>query len=260
MGAATGVGADGAGGHRDPAPARPARPVPLNDVGTGLLGAFGALCALWHRLEGGGAVRVETWLTAASVWLQSATLFDDDGRDRRAAGPGALGFEPWHRWYRAKDGWMLVAAASADHLVPLLGASEPAAWEARFGAEPVATWVERARGTDVAVVRRVALRDAFARAASRGAGRIVDHPGLGPIHVISAPWRFSGTPLPELPATRPRGADGPEVLGAIGREKEAVLPSGSEPLSGPRRWARDARWVAAQVRWGAFLAWSRRRR
>jgi crotonobetainyl-CoA:carnitine CoA-transferase CaiB-like acyl-CoA transferase len=77
-------------------------------VGTAL--ALGILGQVRH---GGGNVLHTSMLSTVALALADSNV--DDGSGARAdVDPELLGLEPWHRLYSTADGWLMLAALSAD--------------------------------------------------------------------------------------------------------------------------------------------------
>jgi crotonobetainyl-CoA:carnitine CoA-transferase CaiB-like acyl-CoA transferase len=110
-------------------------PFPVNDYGTGILGAYGVMLALLHRGRTGGGQRVRSALAYTAGLLQSAVLQEYDGKAwDEPRGQDALGAHSLYRLYEASDGWFFLAAREAD--IPAL-----ARWTASPG------WGSSARGS-----------------------------------------------------------------------------------------------------------------
>ena len=113
------------GGADDPV----ASVAPIHDVGTAALAALGILAALFARARTGRGQHVTASLAAASVFLQSGELTTFAGRPAAQAGgvdfpgPGAV-----RRYYQASDGWLAVAATTADEAAELLAAAGHPEW------------------------------------------------------------------------------------------------------------------------------------
>jgi formyl-CoA transferase len=86
--------------------------IPLNDLATPMLGAWGAVLALLSRIrsKAGKGQQVESSLTNASIALQSGTFLDYGGIKRKYLGaPGIKGLSATHRLYKTKDErWILI--------------------------------------------------------------------------------------------------------------------------------------------------------
>ena len=91
------------------------QPYLICDVGTGIMGAFGAVLGLYHRARTGTGQHISTSLTHLATLHQGTYLFaGDDAADARLPEPSGLdarGWSPLQRLYRAADGWLFLAAA-----------------------------------------------------------------------------------------------------------------------------------------------------
>jgi crotonobetainyl-CoA:carnitine CoA-transferase CaiB-like acyl-CoA transferase len=89
--------------------------VPVTDIGTGTLAAFGALAALYAREALGKGQHVQASLARTSLAFQAAELTTYDGCPRPLVGdPAFLGESAHHRLYRGDDGWIAIRATAAS--------------------------------------------------------------------------------------------------------------------------------------------------
>lgn len=88
------------------------QPYLISDVGTGIMGAFGAVLGLLHRRKGGAGQHISTSLSTVATLNQGLYLFDvPDGHSAiEPTGPSALGWSAVNRLYRAADGWFFLGA------------------------------------------------------------------------------------------------------------------------------------------------------
>jgi crotonobetainyl-CoA:carnitine CoA-transferase CaiB-like acyl-CoA transferase len=118
------------GGTGDPV----ASVAPVHDVATAALATLGILAALFARARTGLGQHVTASLAGSSVFLQCGELTTFAGRAAPQAGavdfpgPGAV-----RRYYRASDGWLAVAAATAAHVAGMLSAVGHPEWSALAG-------------------------------------------------------------------------------------------------------------------------------
>ena len=100
--------------------------IALNDMATPMLGAYGAMLALLHRIRSGKGQRVECSLTNASISLQSADFIDYEGIARDYPGDANLrGLNALHRMYETGDNrWIFVMAFHEKHWSALCGVLE----------------------------------------------------------------------------------------------------------------------------------------
>lgn len=93
--------------------------IPLNDLATPMLGAWGAVLALLAkvRTKKGKGQQVESSLTNASIALQSGNFIDYAGIKRKyPGGPGIKGLSSTHRLYETNDKrWIFVMCYKPEH-------------------------------------------------------------------------------------------------------------------------------------------------
>lgn len=216
-------------------------PYPVNDYGTGLVGAFGVMLALYGRLATGKGQRVQTGLAVISSVIQSRFHLDFDGyRRAEPHGPRLLGESASSRLYHAKDGWIylhledeqawreLVSLSAFDSLrrsTPFAEvASAPCEGECAtaisgvLAKQPAAFWIDALRDTSVGVGRLRSIADIERDPLIRGAGLIVkrDHPGIGMVDHVGVGVRLSSTPMQIGRPTPVFGADTEAVLAGAG--------------------------------------------
>ncbi|MBI4766288.1 MAG: CoA transferase [Deltaproteobacteria bacterium] len=116
--------------------------IPLNDLATPMLGAWGAVLALLARVRSGKGKgqHVESSLTNASIALQSGTFIDYPGLERKYPGDtGLKGLSASHRLYETQDKrWIFIMAYQPEHwssLCQVLG-QETLLSDPRFENEP----------------------------------------------------------------------------------------------------------------------------
>jgi crotonobetainyl-CoA:carnitine CoA-transferase CaiB-like acyl-CoA transferase len=188
------------GGDGPPAPSS----APVVDVGTGVLAALGILAALHARAADGRARHVRTSLAAGAVFVQSAEFTSYASRPPAArGGSDFLGPDAFVRFYRARDGWLGVAARtdaiqSAMGEVCGLDASDVSELADIFGTADSVDWVDRlsSAGVPAAVVRKRdgAIRDRYLRA--NGLTDQISIPDLGRFDVVGHYGRWEGLPAP----------------------------------------------------------------
>ncbi|MBL7550276.1 CoA transferase [Frankia sp. AgB1.9] len=109
--------ADAQGGDDDPV----LTPIPLNDTGTGVLGALSALAALHARGRDGTGDRLYLSLANTATFLQSPEFTDYAGRPPAPRGRADFpGPTAGHRYYQCADGWLAVAAVTTSQVAELL--------------------------------------------------------------------------------------------------------------------------------------------
>jgi len=91
--------------------------IPLNDLATPMLGAYGAMLGLLTRIRTGKGQHIESSLTNASIALQSGDFIDYSGLKREYPGkPGLKGLNALHRLYEAKDKrWIFIMCYRKGH-------------------------------------------------------------------------------------------------------------------------------------------------
>ncbi len=207
------------------------QPFAVNDYGTGLLGAYSAALALFHRARTGQGQRPEAALAFTGTFLQSAYLQQyagkvwDEPRGRDARGSG-----PLHRMFRAQDDWLFLGAKSSQRAalaaVPGLegcadldGPALEAFLLERITARPADAWVTDLTAAGVGVHRVLTslpdiMRDAWV--ADHGLSVTRPHDTGEVITTVGPGARLSLTPMaPGRPAATP-GMDAASVLAQAG--------------------------------------------
>jgi crotonobetainyl-CoA:carnitine CoA-transferase CaiB-like acyl-CoA transferase len=231
---------------------------PMHDIGTGTVGALGVLAALFVRARDGVAQRVATSLAAVTTLLQCAELTTFDGRPpRQRGGVDFSGVSAAHRYYRAADGWIAVAATSAQQRTALLRVTAVASDVVRdalpdaalahhlaeaFLTQPAVWWVDELAAQEVPAAqvleRAGELRDPFL--VVNDFSHIVREPTLGRLRLVKsyAQWAGGGSPRPAAGARV--GEHSRKVLSEyfpettveqLIREGVAVEPSPSPPTT-----------------------------
>ena len=94
--------------------------VPLNDTGTGALGALVCLAGLFASGRRGRAVQVEVSLARTATFLQSGELTEVTGRSAVAEGRvNFAGPTTGQHFYRCADGWVAIAATTDEQIAKL---------------------------------------------------------------------------------------------------------------------------------------------
>jgi crotonobetainyl-CoA:carnitine CoA-transferase CaiB-like acyl-CoA transferase len=98
----------------------------VNDHGGGLLGAFGAVVAIYARNRSGAGAEVKTSLAQIALLHQAIFAVDYEGRESEPAGTlAATGWGPDQRLYHAKDGMVFIGGQALDpDLVATLSTQE----------------------------------------------------------------------------------------------------------------------------------------
>jgi crotonobetainyl-CoA:carnitine CoA-transferase CaiB-like acyl-CoA transferase len=89
----------------------------LGDTGNGFLSAIGVIQALYHRQRTGKPQSVDTSILNAGLLVASMASVRSDGEPlpRPHLDRMQLGLHPLYRLYETADGWMCIAALSAEH-------------------------------------------------------------------------------------------------------------------------------------------------
>jgi crotonobetainyl-CoA:carnitine CoA-transferase CaiB-like acyl-CoA transferase len=207
------------------------QPNPINDYGTGFMGAYAVALALLHRQRTGEGQHVDTALAYTAMMHQSPFMQRYTGkRWDEAAGQDRLGSGPLHRAYRARDGWFFLGAredevarlAAVDGLADLASLHGKALEEAlaqRLAGDSVASWVARLTSAGIGAHRYVGdleelMQDPWVTAHHLSLTR--EHDGMGLVTTCGPVPRLSRTPIRVgEPASRP-GADARAILSEIG--------------------------------------------
>ena len=143
------------------------QPNPINDYGTGFMGAYAVALALLHRQRTGEGQHVDTALAYTAMIHQSPFMQLYDGkRWDEPSGQDRLGSGPLHRAYQARDGWFfigarpdevprLAAVEGLSDLTSLRGEALEQALAQRFHADTVDTWVARLSNAGIGAHRYV---------------------------------------------------------------------------------------------------------
>ena len=227
-------------GGRDAAPHL--LPYPMNDYGTGLLGAFSVALALHERNRTGLGQSVDGGLSPTACLLQSPYFLDYDGYERNdPEGLDQRGFSALSRLYQAQDGWFylhcpddtswanLTMLADLGHLAvderfrdaALRDSNDSALAEALavvFANGSRKAWVEELTGAGVSAIENLSIPDYHDDPHIREAGLIVsrDHPGMGMADHLGVVPRLSGTPARVGRPTPVLGAETNEILAEAG--------------------------------------------
>ena len=110
-------------GGRDDAPQL--LPYPMNDYGTGLLGAFSIALALHERNRTGRGQSVDGGLSLTACLLQSPYFLDYEGYQRKdPEGLDVRGLSALSRLYQADDGWFYLQCPDDQSWAALTGLPE----------------------------------------------------------------------------------------------------------------------------------------
>ncbi len=234
-------------GGRDDAPML--MPYPVNDYGTGMMGAYAVALALHERNRTGNGQAVDSGLALTAGLLQSPYFLDFAGHRRQEPeGRGLRGISAFSRLYAAKDGWLYVHCAYEAAVERLLALPEFAQVQsgvvrgngrltelpqdsalagelaAVFAAKPAAYWVEELNQAGIDVTMNVGIGDFRDSPHVRSAGLIVtrNHPGQGQADHLGSTAHLSGTPMRVGRPTPVLGSDADEILAEAGLPTAAV--------------------------------------
>lgn len=207
------------------------------DVLGGLSAAFAVSLALLRREKTGLGDVARSSLAAAGQWLQVRFMYDFDGRRPfdEPRGRGAKGEGPLYRCYRAKDGWLFLAASQRS-IARLATASslkaafeeDPAqiegALELIFQERTVKYWQDELRPLDVAVQPLESLSDIRARNISASAAKSTiqfhldeRHPsGRSVKHIQPTAVRLQHAPVLPTKPSEQYGHSTRKIMAALG--------------------------------------------
>ena len=236
-------------GSEDGAPVKVG--VPITDLGAGLFGVFGILCALRARRITGRGQLVDTSLfeagVALSVW--EATEYWYTGQVPKPLGTAHRMNAPYQA-FRASDGHFTVGAAN-EKLWPLfcdlLGldslvgdprfkdvggrlahrAELETLVEAVTSTQPRSHWLARceAAGIPAGPILSIAEAHADAQARARGMVQEVDHSVAGRVKTLGNPVKLSASPATMRKAAPLLGEDTAAVLAAVRATHDPVAPA-----------------------------------
>jgi crotonobetainyl-CoA:carnitine CoA-transferase CaiB-like acyl-CoA transferase len=185
-------------------------PVPVNDYGTGLLGAFGTMAALRAARRTGRGQRVRGSLARTASFLQRPELHWD-GRD--SPGPAAAHRPGQVQFIRCADGW--IAALPGPGQLGLAGSAD---------GQPCGSVLSALRADGVSCMRAVTMDDLRPAAWIREHGYLKTwrHPVWGEMTNVFARGRSSGFGQRDgWPAPDP-GADGERILAGLGYRADEI--------------------------------------
>lgn len=203
---------------------------PVNDYGTGVLGAYGVLLALYERQRTGEGQEVRSALAYTAGLIQSQFLMDYDGKTwDEPRGQYALGSSPLQRLYEASDGWLFLGARFAE--IPTLAAiaglegvdsASPdklaTILSERFATASVGDWVKRLNAAGIGAQPAIAVDELMESpwVIEHGLSLTREHDGVGLVRTNGPGQRLYRTPVvPGAPASVP-GADAPSVFEEFG--------------------------------------------
>lgn len=234
-------------------------PYPVNDYGTGMMGAFAVALALHHRNRTGQGQAVDSGLALTAALLQSPYFLDYPGYWRAdPEGRDLRGFSALSRLYETADGWFYVhcpddasrrslfSLAEFQHLAghPELTDLDGAAPDqdgvlagelaAIFRQNTRTYWLERLNSAGVSAIENVGISDFRNQPQAREAGLIVTryHPGRGNADHLGNTAHLSATPMRLGRPTPVLGADADEILAEAGYSPVEVVALRNDGVGG----------------------------
>lgn len=225
------------------------QPNPVNDYGTGFMGAYSVALALLHRQRTGEGQHVDSALAYTAMTLQSPYMQLYEGkRWDEPRGQETLGSGPLHRAYQARDGWFFLGARPTDtprlaavdglgEAVSLSGTALEQALEKHFQTNTVAHWVTQCTAAGLGAHHCILdlpdlLHDPWVVEHELSATR--EHDEIGLVTTCGPAPRLSRTPVYiGQPAPKP-GADACDILAEIGLADrlDALVGAGIVRLDG----------------------------
>ena len=217
-------------------------PYPMNDYGTGLLGAFSIALALHERNRTGRGQSVDGGLSLTACLLQSPYFLDYEGHERSdPEGLNVRGLSALSRLYQADDGWFYLQCSDQQSWAALIGLPELShlSSDSRFEDSQARErndaalagelsrvfaqgsregWVKSFTAAGVSAMENLAIPDYHDDPHVREAGLVVsrNHPGMGMADHLGVVARLSGTPARLGRPTPVLGAETNEILAEAG--------------------------------------------
>lgn len=214
------------------------------DFGAGMIGAITTLAAIWRKRHTGGGATIETSLLENGLFLLSELIQSPDGvfSTLPELNREQTGFHPAEQIYKAKDGWVAVAARGAAmgrRLLDVLGLetkvtaprkdwgeAEAALIAAAVAGRTSAELLAALAAADVWAVRsrEDAMKTILHDAALQKRGTILStpHAKYGQVQQIGRQYSFSRSrtsPRGDTPAT---GGQSREILRELGYDDAAI--------------------------------------
>lgn len=207
------------------------QPNPVNDYGTGFMGAYAVALALLHRQRTGEGQHVDSALAYTAMTLQSPFMQRYEGkRWDEPSGQDTLGSGPLHRAYQARDGWFFLGGKASDvarlatldglsGITSQQGADLERALEQHFLTNTVDHWVGRCLAAGLGAHRCILdlpelMQDPWV--IEHGLSATREHDDIGLVTTCGPAPRLSKTPVHiGKPAPRP-GSDAQSILAEIG--------------------------------------------
>lgn len=232
-------------GGRDGAPML--MPYPVNDYGTGMMGAYAVALALHERNRTGNGQSVDSGLALTAGLLQSPYFLDFEGHKRlEPEGRSLRGMSAFSRLYPALDGWIYVHCPDAGAANRMLSISELGSLKgylegrdlpdhpqdgelarelsAVFATKPVSYWLEKLTEAGIDAAENVGIGDFRDSSQVRESGLIVtrDHPKQGKADHLGNTAHLSQTPMRVGRPTPVLGSDADEILADAGLSSEII--------------------------------------
>lgn len=231
-------------GGRDAAPKL--LPYPMNDYGTGLMGAYAVALALHERNRTGKGQSVDSGLALTAALLQSPYFLDYEGYKREEPeGLGVRGFSAKSRLYAASDGWVFFHCPSDEAWNSLVQLPEFGALASEGDDEALtrslagalagksrSEWEKLINPTGASVIANRTVEEFRDDDDIRKAGLIVgrEHPGMGNADHLGSVAKLSETPMRVGRPTPLLGAETDSILseaGYTGEQIESLKLSGA---------------------------------
>ena len=206
-------------------------PYPMNDYGTGLMGAYAVALAVHERNRTGEGQTVNSGLALTAGLLQSPYFLDYEGHQRNEPeGLEVRGFSAKSRLYEAADGWMYFHCPNDEAWANLVKLPEFAGLAAGnddaltqslagvISGKPRGEWAKLINPTGVSVMANRFVEDFRDDPDIRKAGLIVtrDHPGYGKADHLGSVAKLSETPMRVGRPTPLLGAETEDILSEAG--------------------------------------------
>ena len=220
-------------------------PYPMNDYGTGLMGAYAVALAVHERNRTGQGQTVNSGLALTAGLLQSPYFLDYEGYERNEPeGLGVRGFNAKSRLYEAADGWMYFHCPDDfawSNLTRLADFSELSAGDDAALTQSIADVISSKsiddlskliNPTGVSVMANRLVEDFRDDEDIRKAGLIVkrEHPDFGQAEHLGSVAKLSETPMRVGRPTPLLGAETDDILseaGYTGEQIESMKLSGA---------------------------------
>ncbi len=212
-------------------------PYPMNDYGTGLMGAYAVALAVHERNRTGEGQTVNSGLALTAGLLQSPYFLDYEGHQRNEPeGLEVRGFSAKSRLYETADGWMYFhcpddGAWGKFTALPEFGELDDATDDTLTQSlsrilvgRTRDDWAGIINPTGVSVMANRFVEDFRDDPDIRAAGLVVtrDHPGFGKADHIGSVAKLSETPMRVGRPSPLLGAETDEILSEAGYTGEQI--------------------------------------